>query len=94
MQCLPDICGIDLPAFKSLPDLTIFQDKNPVRGQRNALQDMGRKQHSPILFIAQNLLVQIFRALEIQTVDRLIQEEQSGFQGKSRNQKCFFSVPG
>ena len=94
MQSLPDIRGIDLPAFKSLPDLTVLQDKYPVRGQRDALQDMGRKQHSPILFIARNLLVQIFRTLEIQAVDRLVQKEQPGFQGKSRDQKCFFPVSG
>ena len=38
-----------------------------------------------MLLIAQNLLVQIFRALEIQAIDRLVQEKQSGFQGKSRD---------
>jgi len=78
MQSLPDIRGIDLPAFKSLPDLTVLQDKYPVRGQRDALQDVGGKQHSPMLLIAQNLPVQIFRTLEIKAVDRLVQKEQSG----------------
>ena len=39
-------------------------------------------------------LVQVFRTLEIQAIDRFVQKEQSGFQGKSRDQKCFFPVPG
>ena len=85
MQHLPDIRGIDLPAFKSLPDLTVLQDKYPVRGQRDALQNVGGKQHSSMLLIPRNQLIQIFRALEIQAIDRLVQEKQSGFQGKNRD---------
>ena len=78
MQSLPDIRGIDLSAFKGLPDLTVLQDKYPVRGQRDALQDVGGKQDGSMLLIAQNLLVQIFRALEIQAIDRLVQEKRIG----------------
>lgn len=79
MQSLPDIFGIDLPAFKLLPDPAVLQDKYPVRSQRDALQDVGGKQHSSMLLIPRNLLIQVFRALEVQPVDRLIRKDQSGF---------------
>ncbi len=36
MQRLPYILGIDLPAFKCLPDSAVLQDKYPVRSQRDA----------------------------------------------------------
>ena len=94
MQRLPNIRSIDLPVFKCPPDLSGFQDKYPVRGQRNTFQDVGRKQDGSMFLIFQNLPIQAFRTLKIQAVDRLIQEKQPGFQSKSRNQKCFFSVSG
>ena len=94
IQFCRNIFGIDLPAFKCLPEPTVLQDKYPVRSQRDALQDVGGKQHGSMLLISGNLLIQVFRTLEVQPVHRLIQKKQSGFQDKSRDQECLFPVSG
>ena len=71
MQSFPDIFGTYLPAFKRLPDPAVLQDKYPVRSQRDALQDVGGKQHGSMLLIPRNLLIQVFRALEVQPALRI-----------------------
>ena len=51
MQCLPNVCGVDLTARKALPDFPLLQHQHPVRGQGNALQDVGGEEDRPVLLV-------------------------------------------
>ena len=85
VQRLPDFCGVNLPAFECLADLSVFQDKYAVRRKRDAFQNMRRKKHSTILLISGNLLIQILCTFKIQPVYWLIQKKQLRFQCKCSN---------
>ena len=74
---------------QGLPDLPVVQQEDPVRRQGDALQNVGGKQQGSVVPVAPDLLVQVFRAGEVQAVDRLVQEKQFGFQGKGGDEKGF-----
>ena len=93
-QHLPDLPGSDLRAGERPADPALLQNQHAVRGQTDALQNMGRKQEGPILLIAAHELVQKFRALKIKPVHRLIQKQQLGPQGKCRNEIGLFQIAG
>ena len=94
MQGLPNVGGVDLTALKAPPNLAVLQHQYPVRGQGNALQDVGREQDCPVFLVPSDQLVQVLRTLEVQPVHRFIQQEQRPLQGKGRNQKRLFLIAG
>ncbi len=94
MQGLPNVGGVDLTALKAPPDLPLLQYQHPVRGQGDALQDVGGEQDRPVFFVPGDQLVQVLRALEVQPVYRLVQQEERPFQGEGGDQKRLFLIAG